>query len=99
MVKKKIEKISRSRRKKVNKIKRKNALEKKKVSRQNFVKKLYEKEKSKGTAEIQKVLDLEKKQQKEAFKYLERLKFYERACKDTDINPLDLLFSAFENIA
>jgi len=95
---KKIKKISRSRRKKLNKNKRIYASLKKECKRQNLIKELYGEDKSKLTPELQKLLDLERKHQKEALKYLERLKIYEKACKDTDVNPLDLLFSAFDNI-
>jgi hypothetical protein len=36
------------------------------------------------------------KERKEALLYLERLKTYEKACKGSDLNPLDMLFKPFE---
>lgn len=36
-------------------------------------------------------------EKKEALSYLNRLKTYEKACKGTDLNPLDLLFNSIEN--
>lgn len=87
-------KQSRSRRKKINRAVRK--------KRENLRKKLKQNRLNKRNAEN--LLDERRivrlnllKEKKEASIYLERLKTYEKACKGTDINPLDILFNSFEN--
>lgn len=86
--------VKRSRRKKINNALRKSSKKYREFLKANRIKKvLMEQDKAK-----RKQIRLKHKQERDqALYYLERLKTYEKACKGTDLNPLDLFFSHFEN--
>jgi predicted ribosome quality control (RQC) complex YloA/Tae2 family protein len=83
----------RSRRKKINKAIRKKKTKIKNQIKQNRLQRL----KNEALVYERRESRLKKlKENKEALLYLERLKTFEKACKGSDLNPLDILFSPFE---
>lgn len=67
-------------------------------SRRKKINKAIRKKKTKIKNQIKQNRLQKLKENKEALLYLERLKTFEKACKGTDLNPLDILFSPFDNI-
>ena len=86
--------VKRSRRKKIN-----SAIRKQKSKlREQFKQNRIAKQKHESLLQEQRLVRFKRlKEKKEAMFYLERLKTYEKACKDTDLNPLDFLFESFKN--